>query len=80
MESYTWGHGKGHVTKSQMELIVLPKLKVSEGIHLCSIVSIALNINQAYYFVVCGHHNPGKFQSGTLDIPDTEVSSYQINQ
>ena len=32
VESYTWGHGKGHVTKSQMELVVLPKLKVSEGI------------------------------------------------
>ena len=31
VESYVKGHGKGHVAKSQMELVVLPKLKVSEG-------------------------------------------------
>ena len=31
VESYVKGHGKGDVAKSQMELVVLPKLKVSEG-------------------------------------------------
>ena len=31
VESYVKGHGKGNVAKSQMDIVVLPKLKVSEG-------------------------------------------------